>query len=296
MGNVAPVIGMAASELKPKTVWITGANGLIGTQLVQAAPQFAPDWQVHALTRDRFDLLDFAAVRRNFAQDRPQCIIHCAAITIVADAEKDPGLAQRTNVDVTRLLAELAADIPLVLFSTDLVFDGQKGNYSETDTPNPLQVYGRTKFAAEQIVLANPRHTVVRTSLNYGTSRNGLRAFNEELLHKLSTTGQGMKLFMDEFRCPIPAVETARVVWELVQKNCTGLYHVAGAKRLSRLDIGRLLVRNRPELQSKVTTGSAKDFPGPPRALDTSLDISKVQKVLSRPLSGLDDWLTRNSH
>jgi len=281
------------SRLHP--VWITGANGLIGNYLVQTAPKFAPDWQVRALTRADFDLLDFAAVERAFRQDQPQLVIHCAAITVVGEAQKNPELARRVNVGITKRLAELAVEIPLVFFSTDLVFDGRKGGYTETDAVNPLHVYGETKVAAEGIILKNPRHLVIRTSLNAGTSLTGNRAFNEQLRSSLQQAGQGMTLFSDEYRCPIPAVETARAVWELVQRNCTGLYHVAGAEKLSRLQIGELLVRRWPEVTAKIKSGSAKDFPGPARALDTSLSIAKVQKVLSAPLPGLNEWLTRTN-
>ena len=164
-----------------KLAWITGANGLIGNYLVQTAPRFAPHWRVRALTRDQLDLLDFAAVRREFQKDKPQLIVHCAAVSTVAAAQKNPDLARRVNVDATALLAGLAADIPFVFFSTDLVFDGRKGNYAEDDAVNPIHVYGETKAAAEQIVLKNPRHTVVRTSLNGGKSRAGNRGFNEDL-------------------------------------------------------------------------------------------------------------------
>jgi dTDP-4-dehydrorhamnose reductase len=157
-----------------------------------------------------------------------------------------------------------------------------------------LHIYGETKLAAEEIVLRNPRHLVVRTSLNGGVSRSGNRAFNEQLRRSLQQAGQGMTLFTDEFRCPVPAVETARAVWELVQKNCAGIYHVAGAEKLSRWQIGELLVKRWPEVTAKIESGLAKDFPGPVRALDTSLDISKVQKVLSTPLPGFGEWLAAN--
>ncbi len=221
-----------------KLAWITGANGLIGSYLVQAALRFAPGWRVRALTRADFDLLDFAAVRREFQKNRPQLVIHCAAVSDVAEAQNNPAFARRANVEMTQVLAELAAEVQFIFFSTDLVFDGRKGNYVETDAPNPLHVYGETKVAAEEIVLKNPRHLVVRTSINGGVSRTGLRGFNEQLRRSLLEAGQGMTLFTDEFRCPIPAVETARAVWELAEKNCAGIYHVAGADKLSRWQIG----------------------------------------------------------
>ena len=220
---------MTSTGADKTLVWITGANGLIGNYLVQTAPRFAPRWRVRALTRADFDLLDFAAAEHAFAKDKPQIIIHCAAITTVGEAQKNPIFARRVNVEVTQFLAELAQDIPFVFFSTDLVFDGRKGNYSETDAPNSLHVYGETKLAAEAVVLKNPRHLVVRTSINGGMSPSGNRAFNEQLRRSLREAGQGMTLFTDEFRNPIPAVETARAVLDLVGKNCAGIHHVAGA-------------------------------------------------------------------
>jgi dTDP-4-dehydrorhamnose reductase len=281
------------SSQKSELVWITGANGLIGNYLVQTASRFAPFWRVRGLTRDQLDLLDFDAVRREFLKDKPQLIVHCAAVSTIAAAQSNPDLARRVNVDVTALLAGLAAQIPFVFFSTDIVFDGGKGNYVETDMPNPLNLYGETKVAAEQIVLKNPRHTIVRTSLNGGVSHAGDRGFNENL--RLAwQAGRGTNLFTDEFRCPIFAGETSRAVWELVNQRRTGLFHVAGAEKLSRWQIGQLIAARWPQLNPKITPGLAKNFPGPLRALDTSLNITKVQKVLSVPLPGLGEWLAAN--
>jgi dTDP-4-dehydrorhamnose reductase len=274
-------------------VWITGANGLIGNYLVQLAPKLAPNWRAQALTRAELDLLDSDAVQRKFREDRPQLIIHCAAISRIADAHANPALARRVNVEVTELLSALAAEIRLVFFSSDMVFDGRKGNYMETDPVNPIHVYGETKVAAEQIVLKNARHLVVRTSINGGISRAGSRGFNEQL-QLAWKTGKKMTLFTDEFRSPIFAGETARAVWELALQNRTGLFHVVGAERLSRWQIGQLLAKRWPELNANIEPGSARDFPGPPRAPDTSLNISKAQGALGKPLPGLGEWLVAN--
>jgi dTDP-4-dehydrorhamnose reductase len=273
--------------------WVTGANGLIGNYLAKTAPKFAPKWQVRALTRAQFDLLDFETVKHEFQKDKPRLIVHCAAIPTVAGGLANPDLVRRINVEATKLLAELAVEIQFVFLSTDFVFDGRKGNYTETDAVNPITLYGETKAAAEEIVLKNRRHLVVRTSINGGVSRAGNRGFNEQLRFVLQKE-QKMKLFTDEFRCPIFAGETARAVWELANQNCAGLFHVAGAEKLSRWQIGQLLVQRWPEIKTKIESGLAKDFTGPPRALDTSLDISKAQKILSVPLPGLTEWLTAN--
>jgi dTDP-4-dehydrorhamnose reductase len=270
--------------------WVTGAAGLIGHALVQSSPRCAPSWRVHGLTRDRLDLLEFDAVRRLFRQDSPALIIHCAALTHTPTCEQNPDLARRVNVDATAALAELAKDILLVFFSTDLVFDGRAGNYDESAAVNPLSLYAQTKATAERIVLANPKHIVIRTSLNGGTSPTGDRGFNEQL-RRAFASGQKSTLFTDEFRCPIPAVETARAVWELAAVNRPGLYHVAGAERLSRWQIGQLLAARWPQLHPKIEPGSLAQYRGAPRAPDTSLNCAKAQALLSFPLPRLSEWL-----
>jgi dTDP-4-dehydrorhamnose reductase len=270
------------------TAWITGAGGLIGSHLLGGASTFAPGWQVAGLTRNELDLTDAAAVAARFQKDQPRLVVHCAALSRSPDCQRDPALARRLNVDVTRTLAGLATEIPFVLFSTDLVFDGRRGNYVETDAVNPLSVYGETKAEAEAIVVANPRHLVIRTSLNAGSSPTGDRGMDEQLFLAWRA-GTTMKLFIDEFRCPIPAAATARAVWELVNAGATGLYHVAGAEKLSRWQIGELLTAGHPELRRLISPGSLKEYSGVPRSPDTSLNCAKAQAKLSFPLPKFSD-------
>jgi dTDP-4-dehydrorhamnose reductase len=245
---------------------------------------------VLALQRAALDLADPGAVRRRFAADPPAAILHCAALSKTGPCEARPDLARAVNVTATALLAELAADRPFFLLSTDLVFDGTRGRYTEADAPNPLNTYAATKADAEAIVLRNPRHTVVRTSLNAGVSPTGDRAFNEDLRGALAA-GRTLRLFTDEFRCPIPAAVTARALWELLEQGVTGLHHLAGAERLSRWEIGRRLVRRWPGLPGRIEPGSLRDHAGPARAPDTSLDSSRVQALLRFPLPAFSAWL-----
>lgn len=268
-------------------IWITGAGGLIGNWLVQTAPTRSEPKDVVALTRESLELTDFAAVTRRFRAEHPRLVIHCAAMSRSPDCQKNPGQAHRVNVEVTRILHELAAAIPLVFFSTDLVFDGKEGDYVETAKVNPLSVYAETKAAAEQIVLANPLHTVLRTSLNCGRSPSGDRGFDEQLCRAWQA-GQTLKLFTDEFRCPIAAAVTARATWELVARNRPGLYHLAGSQRLSRYEIGRVVAEQHPELHPKIEPASLKSYAGAPRSPDTSLNCAKIQGILSFPLPAFD--------
>jgi dTDP-4-dehydrorhamnose reductase len=274
-----------------KRVWITGAGGLIGNHLVRSAPRFAPDATIVALTRDRLELTDASAIRAAFRLQTPQLIIHCAALTNNPACEANPALARKINVEVPALLSELATDIPLFFLSTDLVFDGRTGNYDETAATNPLSLYAETKAAAERIVLANPRHTVIRISLNGGTSPTGDRGFNEQT-RRAWQAGRTLKLFTDEFRSPISAEVTARAIWELAGRDQPGLYHIAGSERLSRWRIGQLLAARWPELKPRIEPASLKEYGGAPRSPDTSLNSTKAQRLLSFLLPGLTEWLS----
>lgn len=280
------------SRKPDRTVWITGAGGLIGNYLVQTAPRFAPRFQVFGLTRSNLDLLDFSSVQQRFKKEMPQVVIHCAALSQSTACQKQPDLARKLNVEVTALLAELCAEIPFIFFSTDLVFDGRAGDYVEADAVNPLSIYAETKVAAEKIALANPKHTVIRTSLNGGISPSGNRGFNEQL-RLAFRSGESVKLFTDEFRSPIPASVTAQAIWELVEKNLTGLFHLAGSEKLSRWQIGQLMAARCPELNPKLQPESLVNYHGAPRSPDTSLNCARIQAHLSFRLPALSEWISR---
>lgn len=273
--------------------WVTGAAGLIGNYFVQVAPECAPGWRMRGLTRADCDLTDFNAVRRAFDAERPALVIHCAAISSNPACQADPALARRVNVEATRALAELCAETSFVFFSTDLVFDGRAGRYAESAEPNPSGVYAETKAEAERAVLRNPRHLVIRTSLNGGTSPRGDRSFNEQM-RQAWAAGRALSLFADEFRSPTHASVTARAVWELARQGAAGVFHVAGSERLSRFEIGELVATRCPELEPRLARGSLKDYQGPSRPPDTSLNCDKAQARLSFRLLGLREWLAAN--
>jgi dTDP-4-dehydrorhamnose reductase len=187
-------------------------------------------------------------------------------------------------------LAVLAAESDFIFFSTDLVFDGRKGNYVETDAVNPLSVYGETKAAAEAVLVRNPRHIVVRTSLNSGASPGGQSAYNEQI-RATWAQGKPVKLFHDEYRSPIAAAATARAIWEMAAHPRGGIWHLTGAERLSRVQIGQLLALRHPELGGRIESSSLREYQGAPRPADTSLNCAKLQEQLSFRLPGLTEWL-----
>ena len=275
--------------MKPRVV-ITGAAGLIGQYLMRSASRWMPDYEVHGLSRADLDLTDYAAVEQAWQRLAPHIVIHCAALSRTKDCELDPQLARRINVDATANLARLSEDIPFVFLSSGEVFDGQAGWYQETDEPNPINFYGKTKLEAEQLVLQNPRHTVVRIVLTAGRSQNGDRSFVEEM-SRTAKSGKSMTLYSDEYRCPLPAGAIARAIWELAEKNVPGLYHLGGQERLSRWEIGQALLSWYPELHGRLLEGWARDHIGAPRPADLSLNCKKIQALLSFPIPGFRSWV-----
>ena len=277
-----------------ETVWITGAAGFIGSELVRAAQRVVPTWRIVPIFRETIALENPTAIEARFRIDRPTLILHTAALSRSPDCEANPDLARRTNVGLTRTLVEATGGARMLLVSTDLVFDGQMGDYRETDSVNPLSLYGETKAEAERLVLARSENLVVRTSLNFGFSPRGNHAFNEEMANGWRQ-GKSYRLFVDEFRCPIFASDTARLIWMLLRSDGQGLFHLAGSERLSRWDTG-LLVANyyqrngqrhfdnwNPECV-RVEQGSLREYRGAARAPDTSLNCHRLEKQIEESM------------
>jgi dTDP-4-dehydrorhamnose reductase len=279
--------------MAPRAI-ITGAAGLIGQYLVKTAPRWAPEWDVRGLTRADFDLTDRPNVERTWESIKPSAVIHCAALSRTKDCEQDPKKARCINVESTAYLAKLSQGIPFLFLSSGEVFDGRTGWYSESDEPNPINVYGQTKLEAEQTVLQNPGHTVVRIVLTAGTSQEGDRSFVEDMC-RTAKAGKDVTLYADEFRCPLPAGVIARVIWELVNRKQPSLYHLGGSERLSRWEIGEALLPWCPELKGYLKKGSARNHVGSPRPTDLSLCYDKIQSLLSFRIPGFREWLAGRS-
>lgn len=279
--------------MSPTVLWITGAYGLIGGYLIRQAARLFPDARIIPVGRPELDLTDFTAVEQRLAQDRPNAVLHCAALSRSPVCQAEPDLARRVNVEVTRHLAEHCPEAALVFFSTDLVFDGTRGNYREDDAPNPLMIYGETKAEAERVVRNHPRHLIIRTTLNYGFSTTHDRSFNEEMV-RAWRANRTLRLFTDEFRSPIAASETATAVLELLRAGTTGTVHVAGAERLSRWEIGDLLARKNPGVPAKLEPASLREFAGPPRPADVSLNCARAESLLGRPFPRFSTWLAED--
>jgi dTDP-4-dehydrorhamnose reductase len=209
-------------------ILLTGVNGQVGWELQRT---LAPLGEVIAADRSVLDLADSVAIRRTVATLAPDLIVNPAAYTAVDQAESEPDLARAINATAPGELA--ACGVPMVHFSTDYVFDGNKsGAYTEADTPNPLGVYGATKLAGERAVQhAGIPHLIFRTSWVYG-----LRGRNFLLtMRRLARERESLAVVDDQFGAPTwsrliaeaTALAVARWLDQADPAAMSGIYHLS---------------------------------------------------------------------
>jgi len=231
---------------------ITGASGLLGLNLALEA---AREHVVHGVVRSHplgtqaftvitADLLAPGALERVFDQAQPEWVIHCAALANVDACERAPALARRLNGELPGSLAALAArgGARLIHVSTDAVFDGRRGDYTEADRPNPLSHYARTKLAGERAVAeAYPEAIIARVNL-FGWSLSGARSLAEFFFYNLGR-GEVVNGFTDVYFCPLLASHLARLFLRMLALDLHGLYHVVSSQCLSKYEFGVALAR-----------------------------------------------------
>jgi dTDP-4-dehydrorhamnose reductase len=233
-------------------ILVTGASGLLGINLALEASREhrviglvnGNRLQTDAFTVIQGDLLVPGTAERLLEETRPDWVIHCAALANLDACEADPAQAQQLNTEVPRKLAQIVArgGARLLHVSTDAVFDGQRGDYTETDQPNPIGVYSRTKLEGELAVLeANPRAIVARVNL-FGFSLGGKRSLSEFFLYNLQA-GKPMMGFTDVFFCPLLANDLAWLFLSMLDQGLSGLYHVVSSESLSKYAFGVRLAR-----------------------------------------------------
>jgi dTDP-4-dehydrorhamnose reductase len=283
---------------------ITGAGGLLGAYLLRhlrdrrnVTPWGGPrGGERFGMPLRPLDLADAASVEEAFRTDRPDVVLHAAAMARVADCWREPDRAHAVNAAATATLARLAADARarLVLVSTDLVFDGEHAPYREGDTPAPVSVYGRTKRAAEEAALAAPRSAVVRVSLLYGPALHGRPSFFDEQAAALRS-GRPVTLFRDEWRTPLDLATAAAALVAVADSDFTGLLHVAGPERLSRLEMGLRLAAFLGADPGPIVPTDRAAAPAPePRPRDVSLDVARWRSAFPQvPWPSWEDALRR---
>jgi len=289
---------------------VTGASGFLGWHLAGAlAPQrpVVGTYHQHALLPSGvigqpLDVREGRAVEDLVAQLRPAVIFHTAALAQPEACEANPTLAEAVNVEGTAHVARAAARIGarLIYLSTDLVFDGERGGYRETDPPAPHNFYGRTKVRGEEITAGSGApYLLVRLALMYGPGHGVHGSFSDWLLGRLAA-GEPASLLVDEYRTPLYVGDAVDALARLAAGDFSSeIFHLAGGERVTRYEFGKVVAEvfgYDPALLQPVRI--AEFQARAKRARDCSLDITKLTQTLGwrpRPLRAACEALRRSS-
>jgi len=279
-------------------VLVTGAGGLLGGRLAELldAAGFAVTavWRVTppppGLPGERGDLTDTGTIEGLVERVRPDALVHAAVLGRADRCEESPAQAEIVNARLPERVASVcrARGLRLVALSTDLVLDGTQP-FSGTGTPaRPLGVYGRTKLAGEEAVLAaDPGAAVARVALVVGRG-HGARGTASESVAWALAAGRSVRLFADEYRTPIDPESVAAAVGTLLEGRSGGVFHLGGSERLSRHELALRVAQVLDLPTGLLERGRQADHAGPdPRPADTSLDSTRAARELGfrpRPL------------
>jgi dTDP-4-dehydrorhamnose reductase len=270
---------------KPRLL-LTGASGFLGHNIIQQALhhyQVIGIAQQHPINLSgvqvvKFNITDHIALRNMVREVQPDAIIHTAAIGDINRCEQNPSETEVLNVNTSIYLAKLAAEmqIPYVFTSTDLVFNGEKGWYNETDAVNPINHYGEQKVKAEEgIRVAYPQSAICRMPLMFGVGGLGSKNFFLPLLAKLRSKEE-IGLFTDEYRSALGAISAAKGLLHAVSAF-QGTYHLGGPEKTNRYTLGKLMAHEANIPEPNIKAIMQAEIPmAAPRPKDVTLDSSKA--------------------
>jgi dTDP-4-dehydrorhamnose reductase len=273
---------------------VIGASGLLGSRIMEHARgnfEAVPLHGAKALHPNslKLDITNQSSVSKLFNKLKPHTVIHTASETNVDKCEIEKEHAWKVNAEGTRNIAIACGKINtrLVYISTDYVFNGEKGNYTEEDKPLPINYYGLTKFEGEkQVIKQCENYAILRTSVLYGW-HPWKQNFATWIIDKLKQQ-QEITVVEDHYNTPTLADNLAEMIVEVAKKDLRGLYHASGRERISRYEFAKQAANTfnlnadliKPVKMSQLTAWIAK------RPRDSSLNTSKIQKQLkTKPLN-----------
>ena len=274
-------------------VLITGSNGFIGRHLASALES---DYLVHGMDvcghcEFKASVTDKKRVEQAFKKTSPKIVFHTAAVKDISLSQGSPE-AWEVNFTSTKNIAGLCAryNSKLVFISSDIVFNGKKGGYSEEDPVSPVNDYGRAKAESEKAINdSGARHLICRTAMVYGRFQNPLpRALEKELLQPMASNqsffvehavrrlskGLEVQAFEDVYSSPTHVLGLCEQVKSLVKKECSGVFHTAGPEKVSRYGFALEAARAFGLDESLVSPVSCPENSLRPR--DVSLNVSKL--------------------
>jgi len=261
-------------------VAILGGRGMLGTDLVSACRR--QGFEPIVLDLPEFDLTNNDQVQQVVSE--AEIIVNCAAYTNVDGAEDQAELAYRINAEAVGRLGDIARDAGkwVLHISTDFVFDGSTDRpYVETDRPNPINTYGKTKLAGEQLLAdSGCEHCIVRVQWTYGSAGNN---FVTKLIQRAKSQNT-LKVVDDQTGSPTATIEAAKAICDLLRKKPSGIYHFASAGYVSRFGMAEFILDKLP-IDANLLPCKTSDFPSPAtRPLNSRFDCGKIKRLLSEPI------------
>lgn len=288
-------------------VLVTGSNGLLGQKLVSQCTKRKIDFIATSkgLNRSKncpdhfyveLDITDPENIRKVFTEFNPSHVIHAAAITNVDYCELNQEECELVNVIAVSYLFEESKRINahFQLLSTDFVFNGEKGNYCETDSTEPLSVYAGSKVKAENILQYDqyPKWSIVRTIIVYGIgdnlSRNNIVCWAKEALAKEDE----MRIVDDQFRAPTWADDLAWACLRICELDQTGIFHICGPEIMSIFEIVERVAKYFNFSTDKLIKVSSNELSQPAkRPPKTGFDLTKSKNILGYEPKTLEETL-----
>ena len=286
---------------KIKKILVTGTSGLLGSKIVEQARkhyEIIPTYGTKPLFLNsvKMDITDERNVRRVFNNFMPDIVVHPAADTNVDRCEVEKKHAWEVNAEGTRNIAKVCDRMKakIVYVSTDYVFDGDKGLYTEKEEPNPANYYGLTKLEGEKYVTEMCKdHVIVRTSVLYGW-HPWKSNFVKWVIQSLTENKQ-ISVVNDHYNSPTLAYNLAEVILGIIKKDLKGLYHTAGSERINRFEFALKIAKTfyldasliRPIEMRELKAWVAK------RPRDSSLCVDKIPKELKTKLLNVREGLKK---
>lgn len=275
-------------------LFITGIAGMLGSNLAYA---LSDEFKISGADRNGcklkkgcsyvIDLTDWEELKKVLIKESPDVIIHTAAAVNVDRCEKEHEYAERMNKELTEYICHLGKKIgsKIIYISTDAVFDGKKqGLYEETDRPNPINVYGQTKWQGEIAALKDSRNLILRTNI-YGYNVRDKRSFGEWVTDGLRE-GNTLNMFTDIQFSPILVNELAEIIKKAIRKDLSGVYHACGTGAISKYDFGVFLKKIFGFQEGQIVKSKSSEFNFvAPRSRNMGMNNKKISEELQIKIS-----------
>jgi len=276
---------------------ITGVSGLLGNNLAHyfkdkqevTGLYFSHPVVIRGIRTEKCDLLHDNSIRQIISDFNPSIIIHCASLTNIDQCESDRNLTEKINVAATKNIREAITDkdIKLVYISTDAVYDGVKGDFSEDDEIDPLNYYGLSKYEGELQILRKEHSLILRTNI-FGWNIQDKKSLGEWILDELNGRRK-INGFKDAYFSSIYTMEFARVIDIAIQKKLSGVYNCGSQNSCSKYEFAVKIAECFGLDRTLITPISIDDFNfKAKRGKNLSLNVNKLQKELDYKLPTID--------